>query len=74
LGDFEGAQADNRPNGRRIFDERDQSGGITMRSIRIRGIAVAENANGRASELVNGDGIETWREDVGRKMSTVLIA
>jgi hypothetical protein len=69
LGDFEGAQADNRANGRRIFDEGDQSRGIMMRSTGTRGIAGAENANGRASGLADGDGVERWREDAGRKMS-----
>jgi hypothetical protein len=66
LGDFEGAQADNRANGRRIFDEGDQRWGIMMRSTRE--IAGAESANGRASGLVDGDGVERWREDAGRKM------
>jgi hypothetical protein len=68
LGNFEGAQADNRANGRRIFDKGDQSGGIIMRSTGTRGIACAENANGRVSGLVDGDGVKRWQEDARRKM------
>jgi hypothetical protein len=68
-GVFEGAQADNRGNGRRIFDDGDQVAAQREYYDEVDGDQ--ERLQALRTQMEDGDGVERWREDVGRKTQSI---